>query len=369
MGKKIVWVTPDCFVDCDIILMPDLLKTFDIHWIVLLQDGSRFKESDFVQMRQQYHNLVVEFVYERRLRNPMNFFKFIGLATKINRMEHDAAYLNIGVSPWCLSMIPFIKSDKAIVTAHQGKVHEGMSYKRLVTASRKLWYRHFQNVNMFSKSQALLFKQDFPKSIVYQFVLGLKDFGKPTNQRPTSGDVRFLSFGILNYAKNIDLLIDAACILYERGIRGFKVSINGACSDWAFYQSKIKYPQLFELDIRMIDNSEIPNLFNSCHYFVQPYRVVSQSGPTKIAYNYNLPVIVSNLPGFMDELEEGVNGYSFEKGNVKSLADRMQWLIEHHATDYDSLLERMKSHTISHYANEVLIKQYSDMLEKVINNK
>ncbi len=367
--KNITWVTPDCFADCDIILIPDLLKYFNIHWIILLEQKSRFHEEDFETLRREHKNLNVEFVYQRRLRNPLNIFTFIKLSKIIRQDKCDVAYLNIGPTPWCLAMIPFIKSDKTIVTAHQGRVHEGMSYKKLTTFVRKIWYKHFLNVNMFSKSQALLFKKDFPSSNIYQLTLGLKEFGTPTNQRPKIGDVIFLSFGTLNYAKNIDLLIDAACLLYERGVKNFKVSINGSCKDWSWYQQKIKYPEIFQLDIRMIDNSEIPNLFNGSHYFVQPYRVVSQSGPTKIAYNYNLPVIVSNLPGFLDELEEGVNGYSFEKGNVKSLSDRMQYLIEHHSTDYDSLQERMRAYTTKHYAMNVLVDQYCNMLEEVMNQK
>jgi len=368
--KQLVWVTPDCFVDCDIILMPGLLKHFNIHWIVLFPANSRYKESDFDYLDKKYDNLTIDFIYEEyRLRNPLNIFTYFKLSRHINSIKADATYLNVVVNPWSLVMLPFLKPESTVVSAHQGRVHEGMGHKRIITWARKYWYGHFKNVNMFSKSQATLLRQDFPEARIYQFVLGLKEFGTPTNERPVSGDVRFLSFGTLNYAKNIDLLIDAACLLYERGVRGFKVSINGACKDWSWYQQRIKYPEIFELDIRMIDNSEIPNLFNGAHYLVQPYRVVSQSGPTKIAYNYNLPVIVSNLPGFMDELEEGVNGFSFECGNVESLADRMQQLIENHATDYEPLLERMKTYTEVHYSEEVLIGQYKNMMEEVMMEK
>ena len=105
-------------------------------------------------------------------------------------------------------------------------------------------------------------------------------------------------FGTINYAKNIDLLIDAACVLYDKGYRNFRVSINGMCKDWSFYQTKNKISRAFDIDIRSIDNSEIANLFASADYFVQPYRVVSQSGPTKIAFNYNLPIIALNLRFF-----------------------------------------------------------------------
>jgi glycosyltransferase involved in cell wall biosynthesis len=313
-----------------------------------------------------YSNLTIEFVYEKyRLRNPLNILQYIQLSRRIKSQKADAVYLNVSVSPWCLAMLPFVKSSNTVVSSHQGRVHEGMGHKKVITWARSKWYGHFKNVNMFSKSQAGLLKQDFPESKIFQFVLGLKEFGKATNQRPDIGDVRFLSFGTLNYAKNIDLLIDAACFLHERGVRGFKVSINGACKDWSWYQRRIKYPEIFELDIRMIDNREIPNLFNGAHYFVQPYRVVSQSGPMKIAFNYNLPDITSDLPGFTDEIVEGVNGYTFEAGSAESLADKMQWVIEHHKENYPKLLKRMRSYTEEQYAEEKLIQQYVNMFEEI----
>lgn len=366
--KKIAWVTPDYFVDCDIVIIPHLLGAFDIHWIVMLPIKSRFHVEDFEDLMHEHKNLTMEFVYEKgRKRNPMMMLTDYQLVNRIKSVKPDVVYLNISIDPWNILMIPCLKSSKVIVTAHQGKVHVGMKNKKIIKAIRKLWYGHFKNVNMFSKSQAELFHQDFPSSKIYQFVLGLKDFGPATNQRPMIGDVRFLSFGTLNYTKSIETLIDAACLLYERGVRGFKVSINGACKDWSWYQRRIKYPDIFELDIRMIDNKEIPNLFNGAHYLVQPYRVVSQSGPTKIAYNYNLPVIVSNLPGFIDELEEGVNGYSFECGNVESLADKMQLLIENHTTEYTRLIEKMKVYINEKYGVDTLIENYKNMIEEVIS--
>ena len=32
--NKICWVTPDCFIDCDMEIIPHI-KDFDIYWIIL----------------------------------------------------------------------------------------------------------------------------------------------------------------------------------------------------------------------------------------------------------------------------------------------------------------------------------------------
>lgn len=133
-----------------------------------------------------------------------------------------------------------------------------------------------------------------------------------------------------------------------------------------FYQTRIKYPELFDIDIRSIDNSEIANLFASADYFVQPYRVVSQSGPTKIAFNYNIPIIASNLLGFSDEILEGVNGYLCEPGNVNDLVRVMAHAIDTYTCDYSKLKTSMAEHTERYYSAEKIASQYIEMFDEVL---
>lgn len=366
--NRIVWVTPDCFVDCDYGLLAGILYKYDIHWIVLFdKNDNRYNESDFKTLLRDNEKLKITFLHNRyRGRDPRSTMFYWEIVQVVKSEKPDLIYLNMGPgSPWQLPLFYALPKSKTIVTAHQGKVHEGMGHYRYYNFLRNIYYRRFKNVNMFSKSQCEFFKQNYPSSRVYQFVLGLKDFGNPTNTRPTYGKIRFLAFGTINHTKNIDLLIEAACLLYDRGINNFLVSINGMCSNWEFYKKKIKYPEIFELEIRQIKNEEIPNLFNGSHYLVQPYRVVSQSGPTKIAFQYNLPVLCSDLPGFTDEVIESINGYYFEKGNVVDLADKMQMLIENHSINYQSLLRKEQSHTEKFYSEKALVEQYINMFDDV----
>ena len=367
--KKICWITPDCFIDCDLNYynMHEILKHYDIHWIVLFSRNNRFKESDFERIKKDNDNLTIEFLYFKlRMRNPMNIGTYIRLGKAIMNQEPDIIYMNSSVSLWELPVFYSLPMEHYIQTAHQGEVHVGMKYKKLLNVLRRLVYSRVRYVNMFSKSQAELFQKRFPNSRVFKIPLALKDFGVPSIEKTKDGIIRFLSFGTINYAKNIDLLIDAACVLYDKGYRNFRVSINGMCKDWSFYQSRIKYPEIFDIDIRSIDNSEIANLFVSADYFVQPYRVVSQSGPTKIAFNYNLPIIASYLPGFSDEILENVNGYLFEPGNINDLVRVMASAIDTYTRDYSKLKASMAEHTERYYSAEKIASQYIDMFDEVL---
>lgn len=241
--KKICWITPDCFIDCDLnyFNMHEILKHYDIHWIVLFSRNNRFKESDFEQIKKENTNLTIEFFrFNYKMRNPKNVLINIRIGKAIKRQAPDIIYMNYSIySPWELPMFYLLPKRHYIQTAHQGEAHIGMGHKKLLNVLRRLVYSRVKYVNMFSKSQAGLFQKHFPNSKIFKIPLALKDFGVPTIVKPKDGIIRFLSFGTINYAKNIDLLIDAACVLYDKGYRNFRVSINGMCKDWSFYQTKI----------------------------------------------------------------------------------------------------------------------------------
>lgn len=372
--KKICWLTPDCFLDTDLDynLIKGILKEFDIHWIIVFNlNNNRFSESSFETLvKESNGRLTMEYVrLKYRMRYPQNALVYWNLANKVRQQKADVNYINMApYTPWELAFFYHLPKNNTIITAHQGRVHEGMGHFKYYNFLRDRVYGRLKNVNMFSRSQAIYFKERYKDSKIYQFVLGLKYFGEPTITRQDDGAIRFLSFGSINYAKHIDLLLDAASNLYEQGYKNIRVKIAGKCDDWQItYKPHIKYPEIIEEEIRMIDNNEIPNLFTDADFFVQPYRVISQSGPFKIAMQYNLPLITSDLPGFTDEMVEGMTGYTFKTNDVKSLEEAMVRAIKmkQDGEPYTILKSRMKAYVDKKYAPDALVKQYADMFNDI----
>jgi Glycosyltransferase len=374
MKKKILWVSPDCFADCDIPYVPSLLDEFDIYWLIFLPvKGSRYRASDFTSLGEKYDNLTVKVIQSTlRERDPRKVFEYFRIIRSINTIKPDVIYCNaVPASPWQIPMFISLPKKKTIVTAHQGRVHVGMGHYWYYNFLRDIVYRRIKNVNMFSKSQADLFKQRYSSARVFQWPLGLKYFGETTVKNTNDGVVKFLSFGSINFAKHIDLFLDAANIVYERGYKDIKVIIRGWCQNWHEYKSHIKYPDIVDEDIRMINNSEIPDLFTNADYFVQPYRVVSQSGPFKIALRYNLPLITSDLPGFADEMVENTTGFMFKNNEVESLVNIMIKAIKlkKNIDEYQTLKFRMNEYVDDNYSEAILVKQYSDMFNEVMKEE
>lgn len=368
---NVLWVTQDCFVDHDIDIVPLVSNYVKITWIILLPyKAARYEESDFTQISKDHSGLDILFLkFNDRMRNPKNMFVYNQLYKHSKRINPDVIHLDMDlINPWALPMLLRLPRKKTVLVVHQGAPHIGMKHNGFNNFIRKILFNRFVYVKMFSKSQADIFKSYFSKTRVFQFTLPLLNFGEASNTRPSEGKVRFLSFGIINYAKNIELLIDAAEALYDEGIKDFVVSINGSCADWSFYAARIKHPELFETDIRLIPNEAIPNLFTQSHFFVQPYRVVSQSGPLKIAYAYNIPVIVSDLPGFTDEVADGVTGFIFRKDDRESLQEVMKKAIMCYKNNYNELLVSMEEFVRKNYSEESIAENYLKMFKTVIRN-
>lgn len=370
MKKKIVWLTSDCFVDCDFDkdILQDILKIYDIEWYILLPlEESRYKNYDFSPLKKLDGINIHLFEFLHRNGSIKRIFDYLRLFRNIKKEKYDIIYINCPPTPLLLPFIITLDSKKAIMTAHQGEVHKGFSNPWKHKIIRFFLYHKIPNINMFSLSQAALMAKHFPKATINTVNLSLKDFGKPNaSVQKDRTHVIFSSFGTINYGKHIDLLIDAACNMYEQGVRNIRIKIFGQCDNWEFYKQKIRYPEIFECKIELIDNKEIPDLFCSSHFFVQPYRIVTQSGPLKIAFNYNVPVICSNLPGFRDEVKENINGLLFESENVDDLQNALLKAIDIvEKGEYNSLQERMKEYVVANYSPSRIADSYIKMFNKL----
>lgn len=96
-----------------------------------------------------------------------------------------------------------------------------------------------------------------------------------------------------------------------------------------------------------------------------PYRDATQSGPLKIAFHYNVPVIASDIGSFREEITNGVDGYLFKSGDVDSLRDTMIHVLTRHETDYERLRMAQLEYVQSNYSPAKVRQQFLEMFGKV----
>ena len=157
MKRKICWITPDYFIDCDIDIIPKLLPFFEIDWIVILPTtGARFKKENFLDLVKQY-GLTIEIVYcQYRQRDARRVAFYLKLYQKIKSVSPDLIYLNYGATPFSGVLTSLLNKNSTIITAHQGEVHKGFRFPLVANIIRNLYYWKVKYVNMFSPSQTFL---------------------------------------------------------------------------------------------------------------------------------------------------------------------------------------------------------------------
>jgi len=132
-----------------------------------------------------------------------------------------------------------------------------------------------------------------------------------------------LFFGFIRNYKGLDLLIEAFADSRMRN-RKLKLIIAGEFyEDEERYRAMIKKSGLDE-DIIIFDHfirdDEVGLYFSSADLVVQPYRSATQSGVTQIAYQFDKPMLVTDVGGLREIVPHMKCGYVV-KPDPKEIAD------------------------------------------------
>ncbi len=132
-----------------------------------------------------------------------------------------------------------------------------------------------------------------------------------------------LYFGIVREYKGVDVLIRAAQFLKEK-LEDFHILAVGESYDSPEkYESLIRelgVEDVFTWENRFVPDSEVASYFSASDVMALPYYSASQSGIVQIAYNYNIPVVVTDVGGLPEYVERGLSGEIVEVNNPDELA-------------------------------------------------
>jgi D-inositol-3-phosphate glycosyltransferase len=121
-----------------------------------------------------------------------------------------------------------------------------------------------------------------------------------------------LFFGFIRAYKGLDLLIDAFSDSRLRN-RKLKLIVAGEFyEDDKPYRALIKKYNL-ESEIILFDHfikdTEVPFFFCASDLVIQPYRTATQSGVTQIAFYFEKPMLVTDVGGLREIVQDGNCGY------------------------------------------------------------
>lgn len=349
----------------DLPILSTLCNRYEIDWYIW--GGTNLESSEFVKKYAEENKISLSFIESPyHSFNPLSFSFCDKTIKSLRDKDYSAYYFDISTFPWLLFCIKkYIPANRVIIAMHHGKIHSGMRFKPLYRPFLKYLNKQPFFLQYFSRVQAEAFNgNDLGKK--YIIPLALNDFGK-SDTKLENKTVVFTAFGNIIETKGIPLLIEAANRLWEQLGGGFKVRIVGRGRFWQSCSQLIRHPDAFYIDIRRIPEKEIPNLFASSHYMVFPYKAVTQSGPLRIAYGYNVPVIASDLDGFRESVEDGITGLLFRANDVDSLLEVMRNAIEKHPVQYNKIKASQSDYIRSNLSTDSVCAKYMEMFDKILS--
>jgi glycosyltransferase involved in cell wall biosynthesis len=151
-----------------------------------------------------------------------------------------------------------------------------------------------------------------------------------------------LFFGLVRTYKGLGILLQALTHLPQ-----VRLLIAGE-----FYQPRSEYErQIVELGIngrvriedRYLPNEEVPAYFAAADLVVLPYLSATQSGVSKLAYHFDKPVVITDVGGLAEEVEEGKTGYVAPPNDPIALAAAIEKVLrEKNRVDFAAHIREYK---------------------------
>ncbi len=179
------------------------------------------------------------------------------------------------------------------------------------------------------------------------------NFGEPQDRNAACthlglnpNDKYMLFFGFIRNYKGLDLLLQALAL---DGVKetGAKLIVAGE-----FYEEAKPYYDLIEkhklkdqviLRTDFIPNAEVGAYFSACDLVVQPYRSATQSGVSQVAYQFEKPMIVTDVGGLAEFVPHGEVGFVCEPTPEDIAKYIIQFFNNYKTGDFNAGLKRMKA--------------------------
>lgn len=340
--KRIAIINNECFRDTDIALIEILQNDYEIDYYVIL-DKEGVADIEYLKsLTSGFRNFrlyPVNGIYRRRS------LKYAVLSYLVLKRIRKRRYYRIltGIKEdifMSLLFFLFVKRDSTIYMLHDAESHpyKGIDLARLTGAcTDKVFICQAKAILLFSKEQLEILRRRHPNCKAVAIDLRCAFYGTPDVDKPSiERQCRFLFFGHVSYYKNIEVLIRASERLNKHFYGRFAVSVIGGES-YKEWRNSIETPAIFNLDIRKFDDKEIPNIFESHHFLVLPYRQVTQSGPLSLSFQYRIPTIASDLDIFRRFIKNGQNGFLFHSNDEDELESVMAKCIQLNKDEYNAM--------------------------------
>ena len=140
-----------------------------------------------------------------------------------------------------------------------------------------------------------------------------------------------LFFGMIKKVKGLEVLLNSLKVVVENNPDVILVIAGKVWeNNFSVYQKIIDENNLADHCIihnKFIPHEDVDHYYASSDLIVLPYKRIYQSGVLMMSMSYEKAVLVSNLPPFIDVVQDMETGFVFESENPTSLANKLNSIL------------------------------------------
>lgn len=322
-----------------------LAKKYDVE---MISYKMQYPKLLFKKEQKDFHNDMFKIDETKFLIHTANPINIIKVGRKIRKENAEMVIIQwwhpyFAPCYWILEKTIGRKTKKVFI-CHNVFPHERFPMDRFLT---KLVLKNGDGFIVHSKSdgedlltikQNAVFKQN-PHPTYNAFKI--KNLTKEQARKKlhkSNEEKLLLFFGFVREYKGLKHLLYAMPEIKEQ-IGQVKLMVVGAFGD-----DKESYMQILEEQkitdcVEVTDgytpDDEVEKYFAACDLVVLPYESATQSGIVQIAYGFEKPVIVTNVGGLPDVVEDDKTGYVVEPKNPKALSEKIvDYFVQNKETEF-----------------------------------
>lgn len=257
---------------------------------------------------------------------------------------------------------PFVRQLKKIARLYY-TVHDAIPHERAYTGIRdylirkyllcfeKIITRKADCLVTNSQHQYMSIKSMYPhKRVLFQLfpslIMSPILYGEKTCPEIIHLEKYILFFGQLAKYKGVEYLCEA--FKNNKNLHEYKLVI---AARGHVYFPHTDDPRIIFIN-RYIEDEEIKSLFTKSSCVVYPYISATQSGVLSIAYKFQTPVLVSDIPYFR-EVSDEKSCLFFKNADTEDLSKKLELLLFH--TDLNEMKSAQKTFYKDNYSENAMI--------------
>jgi D-inositol-3-phosphate glycosyltransferase len=294
--------------------------------------------TQFDKSKEQVFNVPGE-----RVVNSINPFNWLKVATLLKKENADLIVFDwwhpfFGLCHGVISFLIRKKYKNKILFITENVVsHEANAVDKFLTKLGLMFASKFlalsgiveKEVQQYSKGKKV-FRSELPVYDCYQLIEN-PDIKRLRSEFGFEVDsLVLLFFGYVRKYKGLDILIEAFAKILSSNPKA-RLLIVGE-----FYDNPNEYFDLIkkltiEDKVKVINqfvpNEEVAKYYQIADVVILPYRSATQSGILNVAYGFYKPVIVTNVGGLAEFVDEGKTGFVVKPNSPDAIAEGVQRLL------------------------------------------